>query len=892
MNILRIVARSAGVCIVLSACGEDPTTSEPSPAVTPLPAGPYVAKAGGGLPGASYVWTDRSDVFVPRILPTTVDQPFRNKLLVYGGWQENGVRFDTWEWDGLGWIRRRPLHDPGARVAAAMTYDELRQRVILTGGASDFLPSFTFEQKSTTWEWDGSDWTALSSLHAPPPVAGAASTYDPVGNRVLVFGGFQPQGAQGAAANESPGSDELWSFDGFDWQQIPRTEPWPPKSGLGSMAWDRERKRLVLLAGFPTILFENGGPSFGKNPDGTLGFSPIGDTWEWDGAAWTQSGTRGGNGLITAGGNVFYDEVKKSVGLQLTEVDLGARSIRQSYREYGNGSTWPLVAYAPETNYRILMNARWSTANQAPFTFGGLLVDRDTLRLRNEIALEEGLMANPWIMQPTPVQMPAVHHGSYVTESDGTSTLFGGRVGTRFSDDMYAWTGGKWTPLVLPERNAVPRARAGAAMTRFGLAALLFGGENESGNLGDTWTWNYVTKAWLQLTDVGGPSARHAATAFGIGAAGYLYGGLLDDGSISTETWRFRDGAWSMLAVPTPPSPRTAPCSASLPGQAKAFLAGGTNLADAWSFDGDWTQELPGSGLGVREGCSMAYASDSGQMLLVSGAGAPGSQDVWSMTPTIDGIANAANGAPRGEPPPRRSGALLVDNPRSGGLVMFGGVRNDTGTPLADTWQLQVLGQSCTYGASCGKGAVCTEGVCCESASCGPCGTCAGGGVCKPRPLGPAPGCDGAYACNEAGHCRLGTGGVCADNDACAGGACIKSGAGEDGVCCAAEGCAVACVGDQLRNAQGELSDCAPYGCQGVSCKDSCTSVLDCTGGAVCNKAGKCVPPLVSTNDDSSSCGCTVVGAPGPAVGWAALGALALLARRRAVRATRRGGAA
>lgn len=894
MSTTPLVVRSLAVCISLSACVGDSTVAEQeTPAApVPLPSGPYVARAGGGLPGASYVWTDRSEVFVPRMLPTSVDQPARNRLLVYGGWQENGVRFDTWEWDGLGWIRRRPLHDPGSRVGATTTYDEARQRVILNGGATDFVPDFVFEKQSSTWEWDGNDWTQLSVLHTPPPLAGAASAWDAVNQRVLLFGGFRPPGSAGAQPTEAPGSDEMWAFDGFDWQQIPRSEPWPPANGFASMAWDRERKRAVLLTGYPSLTFKDGAPTFGTSPDGAPNFSPIGDTWEWDGATWTPTGTQRGNAIVTAGGTLFYDEVKKAVGMQLTELDIVGREVKQAYRDYGDGITWPLVAFGPRTSMRILVNGRWSTANQAPFSFGGILLEPDTFRVLTEMALDEGVMTNPWIMQPTPVQMPAVHHGSYVTEDDGTSTLFGGTVGTTFTDDMYSWNGGKWVPVVLPEGGEAPPARARGAMSRFGQAALLYGGEGEGGNLNDTWTWNHAAKDWRLIEDAGGPSARRSGTLFEVGSAAYLYGGIGTSNELSYETWRFRDGVWAMVSVPSPPSLREAPCSASLPGKAKALLAGGTDNADVWSFDGDWTQDNPGTGMGIREGCAMAYGTSFGQMLLVSGSGAPGTQDIWSLTPTVQGVIGAINSEARGELPPRRSGAVLVDNPRSGGLVMFGGVRNDTDAPLADTWQLKVLGQSCADGTSCGNGAFCTEGVCCESVSCGPCGTCAVGGLCAPRPAGPAPGCDGNYACNDSGHCRLGTGGACADNDACAGGACIKTDAGAAGVCCGTEGCAVACVGDQLRNAQGELTACAPYGCQGVSCKSSCTSVLDCTGGAICNEGGKCVPPVAADAEDTSSCGCKVAGASSGTFGWGALGALALLAGRRARRFSSRAGAA
>jgi len=270
---------------------------------------------------------------------------------------------------------------------------------------------------------------------------------------------------------------------------------------------------------------------------------------------------------------------------------------------------------------------------------------------------------------------------------------------------------------------------------------------------------------------------------------------------------------------------------------------------------------------------------------VVGGGGAAGTQDLWSLTPTIDGIVSADNVEARGERPPRRTGAAFADNPRTGGVVLFGGQRNDTSGELADTWQLEVLGQACTDAGACGKGAFCTEGVCCEVETCGPCATCAVGGLCAPRPAGPAAGCDGAYACNATGHCRLGAGQICNDADACATGACIKADAGGSGVCCGTEGCAVTCVDERrLRNAEGVLTDCAPYKCEGNQCKLGCASVSDCTGTAICDANGKCIEPGAAGDGEESSCGCRVAGAKaaGSPWGWVSLmGLTAIVATRR-----------
>ena len=71
-------------------------------------------------------------------------------------WQRVGVRRETatssvqhtWEWDGESWVQaNRRSGKPRARTR--MTYDVVRQRVVLFGGA--LAPRGT----ATHWEWNG-----------------------------------------------------------------------------------------------------------------------------------------------------------------------------------------------------------------------------------------------------------------------------------------------------------------------------------------------------------------------------------------------------------------------------------------------------------------------------------------------------------------------------------------------------------------------------------------------------------------------------------------------------------------------------------------------------------------------------------------------------------------
>ena len=831
----------------------------------------------------SYVWSDRTDIFIPRIVPVMVDQPNRHRVLVYGGWQENGVRNDTWEWDGRGWIHRQPVHDAGARAGAAAVYDEVRGRVLLISGASDFFNGRVADNTST-WEWNGDDWSSIDTATKPPQSIAAGAVWDPSGNRMLVFGGFGKLSAApgqdgGGSIIETQGTDDFWSFEGSDWRQIPRTSPWPSPRGLTSMTWDRARNRLVLHSGLDRAAFRNGQLTLGGGSASGSFASALGDTWEWDGASWalvempplTQVG----------GSNLFWNPAANEVEISVDTLLAGA--LVPALYTYHSGDSWTLIgASQNEDAQRALTSVAFSSANQRPLLTGGVAITDSGLPSTSVSLLEE-LEGITFETEPPVASLVPLQRAAGATAADGSVILFGGLSGGAFTGATYRWNGGRWTalPLVIGT-DPMPSPRAGAAFAAAGQELVLFGGIVGGGQrLDDTWLWNGTRWA----PGPAGPLPREDAAAFMLGDAAYLFGGLGPGGSPGVapllDTWRYRDGAWTALSSSTTPGPRGRSCAASR--ETSALLAGGEGDG-VWSFDGNrWTRASDAL-YGERTGCAMASALS--QTIVIGGSGSATTEDAIEIAPEsrlIEGLNDDA----RLTPPPRRRLAVFTPNPVTGGLLLTGGVRDDNEQQLADTWQLRLLGQACTNDSACGNGAFCTEGVCCEQSSCGPCGTCASPdlpGLCQPSPAGPAAGCDGSLACNESGHCRVAPGGTCGDDSACASGACIKSADAGAGLCCDLGGCALQCKEDgrTLRNPDGTGTDCAPYGCEGNSCKKSCASVTDCAGGAICNTAGACIPPENATPSDSS-CGCRAAGGRGRpiALGLALLAFVAARFRKR-----------
>ena len=876
------------VLSTLLACGGEPfveprpnamegPVAASTPVAHPLPSGPLQALA-SGVPGVTYAWTERTDVFVPRVVAAIADQPNRKRVLAYGGWQENGVRGDTWEWDGFGWIHRHPLHDPGRRAVAASVYDEERQRVLLFSGADEFFPAVSLSNDADTWAWDGHDWSSLSTVNHPPPLMGPAATWDPIGKRMLVFGGFgaitEATDDAGVFRAQTNGTDGFWAFDGFDWKELPRTDPWPPPRGLSSMTWDRVRNRLVLTSGQKQAVFEDGLLSFGKG-DGSSFAAPIADTWEWDGATWTL--IPAAPILQVGNASTFFDPVANEVRLVADEIIDGIK-IGPVLRRYLDGN-WVEMSRSAETDEaRIITSVGWSSANQAPLLFAGGKLSATGTPSSDVSLLEEIVGDVTWQTQPRSTQLVPLERAVAATRSDGTIVLFGGLSGSQVQDQTLRWNGGRW---VSQSPDHSPPARWSAAMSRLGLDRLvLHGGLADDGALlGDTWTYD---GDWTQSPG-DGPSPRKDAVLFPIGAAATLYGGQA--GSGLTDTWRYQDDAWTQLAPTTNPGVRAQPCAVS--DGTLGVLAGSSK--DVWTFDGTTWAFLQPTFFGQRSGCAAAVLMETGQNVLRGGNGAEASPDLAEITPRVLALLDVTENL-RVDPPVRRRGAVFSSNPLTGGAILAGGLRSDNDTQLADTWQLRALGQACTADDTCGKGAFCTEGVCCEQSSCGPCETCGGPGhpgLCEPRAAGAYPGCDGAYACNTEGQCRLGAGGACAESDSCATGACVKAGDAGAGTCCGIEGCAVACADDyDQRNPDGTVSSCAPFACGPAACRTTCSSTADCAPNTYCTAAGACVANGQSApGDESGGCGCHVAGAPtglvGGGFGSFALGLLAVLRRRQ-----------
>ncbi len=267
-----------------------------------------------------------------RTSPTLAYDSNRKSALLFGGsssWTASGAWIalnDTWEWNGLDWLRRQPVQSPPARLDSAMAYDPQRKVTVLFGGQDQ---NFIF---ADTWEWDGDTWHQVFPKNSPPARCSFGMYYDPNRGAVVIYGGFARQDDPATGSTKNVFFDDAWAWDGHNWSQIQYDTPratdvfaiqYDDASGLpilmdGEGLWYWQANRWVQhdLSNEPPGRY-----------NGRLVFDPIqrrmvlfggghdkqslNDTWVFDGKSW-KSVTTAASPAARYAMAMFYDETRRS----------------------------------------------------------------------------------------------------------------------------------------------------------------------------------------------------------------------------------------------------------------------------------------------------------------------------------------------------------------------------------------------------------------------------------------------------------------------------------------------------------------------------------------------------------------------------------------------------
>lgn len=170
---------------------------------------------------ASYSWTRIcGEEFLPckcgtapgpvgRYWHTHIIDTFRQKMVIFGGWYDTFSPSDAWETDvsqcsgsGINWTSLGTAPSALNRVLHSAIYDPIEHRMIVFGG---YRPSFDEPRgqivstvTAITLPVSGSNpWSTLTPGGTGPGNLGEhAAIYDPVNDRMIVFGGVNGSGVE------------------------------------------------------------------------------------------------------------------------------------------------------------------------------------------------------------------------------------------------------------------------------------------------------------------------------------------------------------------------------------------------------------------------------------------------------------------------------------------------------------------------------------------------------------------------------------------------------------------------------------------------------------------------------------------------------------------------
>ena len=546
---------------------------------------------------------------------------------------------------------------PSARYCQSAIYDPVRDRMVVFAGsgASGYLNDvWTLSLAGTP------AWTLLTPTGAPPSARGNASAiYDPVRDRMVVFGGY---------AGSSPFND-VWALSLAGppaWTHLTPTGTPPSARYYHSAIYDPVRDRMVVFGG------SQGYASFFNDVWALSLVGPL---------AWTQLTPTGTTPSARYGHSAIYDPVRDRMvvfgGLgpgYLNDVWGMSLAGTSAWTQLTTTGTPPFgryghsAIYDPVRDRMVVFEGYGTTA----------LSDVEALSLAGTPAWTQVM---PTGAPPT----PRYYHSAIYDPVRDRTVVFGGYTGSTYLNDAWglllAGTPA-WTPLSTP-----PSARSGhsAIYDPVRDRMVVFGGYPPY-YLDEVWALSLAgAPAWTRLTPTGAPPAGrwgHSAIYDPVRDRMVIFGGY--GGSYLGDSWALSlagTPAWTQLTpTGTPPSARYGHSTIYDPVRDRVVIFGGVSsgygLNDVWalSLAGTpvWTQLTPiGTPPSARELLAAIYDPVRDRMVLFGGWSSGDLNDVWVMP--LAGTAAWTQLTPSGPPPNTRYGHSAIYDPVRDRMVVFGG---------------------------------------------------------------------------------------------------------------------------------------------------------------------------------------------------------------------------
>ncbi|MEA2488738.1 MAG: large repetitive protein [Acidobacteriota bacterium] len=189
------------------------------------------------------------------------------KTVLFGGFDTDQYRNDTWVWDGTSWTEIKPPKDrkPEARALFTMWYDPILKKTVLYSGLGRPNLDSRIVRFSDMWAFDGTGWNKLAPATTPGERFGSQAVVDPRTGKVLLFGGLLVE-KEADVAKRQYFANDTWEWDGANWRKIDAKRSPAGRQNFG-LAFDPASNQVVLYGGYAGFYYS--------------------DLWAWDPAVET-----------------------------------------------------------------------------------------------------------------------------------------------------------------------------------------------------------------------------------------------------------------------------------------------------------------------------------------------------------------------------------------------------------------------------------------------------------------------------------------------------------------------------------------------------------------------------------------------------------------------------
>ena len=578
--------------------------------------------------------------------------------------------------DDGGWAALGP---PSGRTDHTAIYDPVRDRMVVFGG-------FDGEYRNDVWVLSlaGSPaWSVLAPAGSPPSARRYhTAIYDPVRDRMVVFGGYDATSLR----------NDVWalSLSGSPaWSALTPAGSLPPPRSYHTAICDPVRNRMVVFGGVDGTSLRN--DVWALSLSGSPAWSELAPAGSLPSARYTHTAIYDPvrDRMVVFGG---YDGTRRN--------DVWALSLAGS-------PAWSVVGPAGSLpDARNTHTAIYDPVRDRMVVFGGY----DASGLLNDVwALS--LAGSPAWSALTPAGSPPFARYSHTAIYDPVRdrmVVFGGYDETavtpaeRYIRDVWALSlagSPAWSELA--PAGSPPSKRYGhtAIYDPVRDRMVVFGGTY--GNpFNDVWAFSLSgSPNWSALTPAGSPPSRrdgHTAIYDPVRDRMVVFGG--SGPGIDNDVWALSlagNPAWSALnpAGSQPPA-RSDHTAIYDPVRDRMLVFGGYGLNDVWalSLAGSpaWSALTPaGSPPSARRGHTAIYDPVRDRMVVFGGFGLSLNNDVWALS--LAGSPAWSELAPAGSPPSARYGHGAIYDPVRDRMVVFGG---GGALNYNDVWALSLAGST------------------------------------------------------------------------------------------------------------------------------------------------------------------------------------------------------